>query len=972
MKNEFQIEKIRDRFQRKDMAEYRAIPLWSWNGRLEKEKLQKQMHWMRENGIGGFFMHARSGLETEYMSEEWMECIRFCAEEAEKIGMDAWIYDENGWPSGFAGGKLLEKEENRDMYILAETGDFDADAAVSYGLDGPRLVRMEKKGSDSEYLNLYLRTSVSTADILNPDVTDGFLRLTHERYREKFGEGFSEKIRGFFTDEPQYYRWNTPYTRMLPEYWRKEYGGDILDGLGLLFVEKEGYREFRYRYWKAMQTLMLENFAARLYGWCERNGVRLTGHFVEESSLGGQLMCCGGIMPFYEYEHIPGIDWLGRKSENELAARQVSSAAAQLGKKQVMTETFGCCGWDITPRELRRIAGFQYVNGVNLMCQHLIPYTEYGTRKHDYPAHYSPVNPWVAEEFGAFNDYFTRLGCLLAEGKETVNIAVLHPIRSACFDYKRGLEEEGFGVGELDGRLRQVCRMLSRENAAYHFLDETLLSKYGFVRDGKIGCGKCSYEYLILPFLLTMDKTTERLVREYVRQGGKVLVLGEKPEYLEGSRHNYDYLESSCTWEEILAAQPYRVKNAETEIYSTLRTLDGTSFLYVVNASREKTYRQTFVMGEGIHSFQQLHLDSMEAERVPLTVTLEPGEDGLFFPDGQKVEPEEPRIIHSLVFQNAEVSFEENYLPLDFVRYSSDGENYSEEWPVVALFEKFLEERREGRVFLKYEFEVRQKPEKILLRTEENRPLYAAVNGTLLTEAKQWEGEKGVLSYDISPYIRIGKNEYTVQVLWHESDAVYYALFGENVTECMKNCIVYDSELEPVYLAGGFGVYPAEGYKEDEDAGYVRADRFYIGKAPDAVSDPVTDGLPFIRGPVMMRQMIHLEDGNALLRVEGSWQSAQVRINGKSAGTLLFEREMDISGYAVPGDNLVEVRFLVSNRNLLGPQHFNGGRDRGISPWTFELDGTWKEGKSEFYHEDYDLKKLYAKGSDNIIKEREP
>ena len=210
MKNEFQIEKIRDRFQRKDMAEYRAIPLWSWNGRLEKEKLQKQMHWMRENGIGGFFMHARSGLETEYMSEEWMECIRFCAEEAEKIGMDAWIYDENGWPSGFAGGKLLEKEENRDMYILAETGDFDADAAVSYGLDGPRLVRMEKKGSDSEYLNLYLRTSVSTADILNPDVTDGFLRLTHERYREKFGEGFSEKIRGFFTDEPQYYRWNTP------------------------------------------------------------------------------------------------------------------------------------------------------------------------------------------------------------------------------------------------------------------------------------------------------------------------------------------------------------------------------------------------------------------------------------------------------------------------------------------------------------------------------------------------------------------------------------------------------------------------------------------------------------------------------------------------------------------------------------------------------------------------------------------
>ena len=91
--------------------EYRAVPFWSWNDKLETEKLKKQIRWMKDMGLGGFFMHARGGLKTPYMSDEWMECVSVCCDEAEKLHMDAWGYDENGWPSGFAGGKLLAKHE---------------------------------------------------------------------------------------------------------------------------------------------------------------------------------------------------------------------------------------------------------------------------------------------------------------------------------------------------------------------------------------------------------------------------------------------------------------------------------------------------------------------------------------------------------------------------------------------------------------------------------------------------------------------------------------------------------------------------------------------------------------------------------------------------------------------------------------------------------------------------------------------
>ena len=94
--------------------------------------------------------------------------------------------------------------------------------------------------------------------------------------------------------------------------------------------------------------------------------------------------------------------------------RQVASVAAQLGKEQVMLEMYGCCGWDVTPKELKSIAECQYVGGINLMCQLLLPYKEHGQRKGDYPAHFSHWNPWVNKGFKEFNDYFSLLGKTLA------------------------------------------------------------------------------------------------------------------------------------------------------------------------------------------------------------------------------------------------------------------------------------------------------------------------------------------------------------------------------------------------------------------------------------------------------------------------------------------------------------------------------------------------------------------------------
>lgn len=86
--------------------EYRSAPFWGWNDRLQKENLGEQIEGFKKAGMGGFFIHSREGLETEYLSTEWMEDVKFCVDKARENDLELWIYDEDKWPSGAAGGKV--------------------------------------------------------------------------------------------------------------------------------------------------------------------------------------------------------------------------------------------------------------------------------------------------------------------------------------------------------------------------------------------------------------------------------------------------------------------------------------------------------------------------------------------------------------------------------------------------------------------------------------------------------------------------------------------------------------------------------------------------------------------------------------------------------------------------------------------------------------------------------------------------
>ena len=927
---------------RETEKKYQCIPFWSWNDELDEQGLVEQVEWMNENGVGGFFMHARGGLKTEYLGEKWFDCIKACSEKAEELGMEAYAYDENGWPSGFVGGKLLDDIENHDRYLTFTIGNYDEKALVSYDMSGAGLRRINEPCENC--LNVYQHYATSTADVLNGEVVDKFIAMTHEEYKKR--DTYS--LKGFFTDEPQFYRWGTPYTKVLAPYFKEELGEDILDGLGLLFVEKEGYRAFRYKYWKAMQDLMLKNFGKKIYDWCDENGYKLTGHYVEESFLGGQMWCCGGCMPFYEYEHIPGIDYLGRWIAGEIAPKQVSSVSEQLGKKQVITETYGCCGWDVTPLELKMIAECQYVAGVNLMCQHLLPYAEHGQRKRDYPAHYSSVNPWVKKNFKQFNDYFSVLGKILAESREFANVGVLHPIRSTYLNYKRDTARHD--IGELEDAFSALAAKLVKEQISHHFIDETLLAKYGKVEGKKLVLGNCAYEYLVLPKIYTMDKTTEKLLREFVNAGGRVLLTDEKPTYLEGEEYDYSYLVSNVTWEEIAAAQPYAICGEFGDIRSVMRKDEnGKTLIYVVNLGEEADVE---IIAKDATAYSSYDILKDEFTTVGQKFHFDKGQSYLLYLcDGEFVAKKELKQL-KLGEKFTVVGTPENYITLDFVRFSTDGVNYSEPWHHMGVFNEMLKRRYEGKLYLKYEFTVDDVPSKCVLLAEDTNTLEVSINGVKVERCGSSDVERALYKYDVAKYLHEGTNEVLIVMNYFQSEQVYYALFGENVTESLKNCLAYDSDVEAVYLKGDFGVYGE--FEKGKADNVVLGQNFRIGKQKKEISSLIEEGYPFFSGDIVLKQTVCVEDTNAELVLDKRFQMLEAKVNGKYVDKLMFGYKLDLSNYLVKGENELEITLTVGNRNLLGAFHTREQESFSVGPYTFERMGTWTEdGKSSLLVESY-------------------
>jgi hypothetical protein len=610
-------------------TECRGGPFWVWNDTMEETHLSEQVESMREAGWGSFFPHARFGLTFDCLSEEWFEKVAFSVEEGIDAGMRPWLYDEDHWPSGYAGGAIPDLGPEYRVKCLALKSEL---APYDDPLD------VVERDGDAYHVAVTTapRDATTTAggtpyvDLMNPDVVDEFVARTYDRYDDYVGDHFGDDVPGIFTDEPQLFvkpdvpdlHGFVPWTVGLPALFEREYGYDLLEHLPSLFFDADANgrscEAVRYDFWRLVTERFVETFSERLGEWCRERDLALTGHYQHEHSIHEQIRTAGAVMPHYAHQGQPGIDHLGRnvvnRQNNPLKAKQCSSVARQFGR-DALCEVYGCSGQQLTFEDRKWLGDWQLVHGVTFINHHLSLYSMRGERKRDYPPNIFYQQPWW-EYNDRVADYLARTVYALRRGRAFADTLVLHPVQTGWISYSNFSETDLSAYTEhetmateaaqrVNEKLDGLIETLLAGHVNFDFGDELILEDVGSVDDGAFVVGEAAYDTVVLPHCRTLQASTVDLLEAFADAGGTVLVVGEEPALIEGRPAEgrlddlLDAAESTDADGVVeRARRPVRLLDAEGreaagDVAIHVRDVAGGLIAFLVNPDREESERFT-------------------------------------------------------------------------------------------------------------------------------------------------------------------------------------------------------------------------------------------------------------------------------------------------------------------------------------------------------------------------------------------
>lgn len=571
--------KLSDALFKAPTSEYRGAPFWAWNCKLDKTELLRQAEILTKMGFGGYHMHVRSGMATTYLSDEFMELIRACTDKAKELGAYAYLYDEDRWPSGAAGGYVTRDPKHR-MRILLFTrispeqiktagGSFRYSDAVTSVISpeaqllGKYDVLLNDKGELVSYQRLNAEENAggeawyaycqspspdtwynnqTYVNTLSKAAIDRFIEITYEAYLKSVGEEFGKSVPSIFTDEPQFSRKSTlpfanstttvtlPWSDDLPETFFAAYGEHFLDSMPELFWEKaDGLPSvIRYHFHDHICERFTEAFADNCGNWCRAHGLALTGHMYGEPTLLSQTGSTGESMRAYRSFDIPGIDMLSDRHEYT-TAKQAQSAVHQFGKDGMMSELYGVTGWDFDFRRHKTYGDWQAALGVTLRVPHLSWVSMQGEAKRDYPASINYQSSWW-KEYSYIEDHFARVATAMTRGRPVVRVGVIHPIESYWLHW--GPAEQTSGIREqLEDQFSKVTQWLLFGGIDFDFISESLLPAQNDKGGVPFRVGKMAYDVIVVPGCETLRSTTVERLSGFLAEGGKLILMGDLPRY---------------------------------------------------------------------------------------------------------------------------------------------------------------------------------------------------------------------------------------------------------------------------------------------------------------------------------------------------------------------------------------------------------------------------------------------------------
>jgi hypothetical protein len=963
-------------------AEYSSVPFWVWNDRITRAQIEEQLNDFKKHGIGGLFIHPRPGLVTPYLSEEWFALCRHAVALGKKLGMKIWLYDENSYPSGFAGGHVPSQmpDAGRSGLKMVHAKE------IPGGSDGEPIVVLQKSGEGYVDITSELKTKTfgpgeycifsvlkqkpspwfggfTYVDLMRRDVTEKFLDVTMNAYKRAIGADFGTVVPGVFQDEAEISPASEKgavvvnYTPALFDRFREKWGYDLRPHLPSLYEATGDWRRVRHNFYSLLLSLFLDNWAKPYYDYCTKNNLKFTGHYWEHSwpRPSGNP----DNLAFAAYAHMPGIDILMNQFAmdthaqfgNARAVKEIRSAANQMGRERTMSETFGAGGWDMTFSDQKRIADWEYALGVNLINQHLSYVTIKGARKRDHPLSFSYHEPWW-NNYTMLADYYGRLSVALTSGEQDNRVLVLEPTTTAWMYYAPA--DNADRLDAIGKRFQDFVNRLESAQLEYDLASENTLGDRARAEGSGLVVGERKYELVVLPpSLENLDASTLAVLGRYLEGGGRILCYGDPPKYVNGipatkaaglvatypkhwitarAEEDVRQIAELCT--------PYlgfEIRPADTTslrlLFHHRRSLKDCEIVFLANTNPSE-YARGIVTGaagscEEWDPFTggiKIRTHKAEQGKLYTDFSIPPGGSLLLClrPGADRgVAPRETRW-SEIPSSSATVvrRMDPNVLTIDYCDLTVGGKTESDLYFYDAQRKTF---QFHGLEKNPWDGGVQFKTE--ILDKDHFAPGsgFDATFHCAIAEGTDTESITAVI--ERPDLFRVGVNGHTLEPLrgrWWLDTAfgIYeigkYLRSGDNTIVVRSSPFTIHTELEPIYLLGNFALQNAP-------------KGFTIVPARALQSGVWTgQGMPFYSGRVVYTKTFTVSPdqlkGAALAVKLGQWKGvvSEVHVNGRKAGSIAFAPfECDVTKYLRPGKNEVAVVVYGSLKNTLGPHHNN-------------------------------------------------
>lgn len=966
--------------------EYGTTPFWVWNTKVNRKIIDSMMLDYKRNDFGGVIVHARPGLITEYLSDEWFDLFKYAQEKGKKLGLKVWIYDENSYPTGFGGGlvpdQMPESYNQGQMLYMTDVNTIPVnqeDIFIALKVEGEQFIDISstlatEKGKTGKYRIFrkvnYEKSNRGTVagpigssyvDLMAKGVTQKFMDITFKGYEKVAGQEFGKTVPGIFSDEPTIINEGKDCVRWTPDLFasfKEKWGYDLRTNLPSLFEETGNWKKIRHNYYQTLLQLFIDRWSKPMFNYTQQHNLIWTGHYWEHgwpSPYHGP-----DNMAMYAWHQMPGIDMLFNQFNEEKpvqfgnirAVKELGSVANQLGKKRTLSETYGGGGWELTFKDMKRLADWEFVLGVNFMNQHLSFMTITGARKYDYPPSFSYHEPWWPF-YKTLNQYFSRLSLCLSTGQQKNDILIFEPTTSAWMYYFRGKENKRFF--EIGKQFNNFVTTLQKAHVEYDLGSENIIKDQGMVQNGKFVIGQRAYSTVVIPpGMDNIDMPTFNLLKDYVKQGGKV-ILFEKPGFLNGDVSDELNLFSSSnmikaidanvqqTIQNHLLPSDIRISAMGNNpvggnLYYQRRQLSDGQLIFLSNASMEVASKGLLsvngkdVLMMNLFNGEIYNYPTKEnAGKVAFEFDIPPAGSMMFFVadkkqagfnmfiplrGGKTLVKTLPATIHRPAENTLMIDFCDLGLKKPDTAYKdlhvgvasntafkhfgfTDG--VGNPWNNRTQFKDRIVARdtfsRGTGYVASYHFEISKDVNPKQFRAVVEQPelwTNVSINGTKVKAQKgKWWLDRTFGVFEIGKYLKAGKNTLSLSV----SPMSVYA------------------EIEPVYILGDFNlVSAAKGWKITEPE-------------PLKFGSWNKQGLPLYGQGIKYTKKFQIQALAKEYTVKlKKWKGtvAAVKVNNVFAGIITSEpNDLRITPYLKTGVNKIEVEVIGSLKNLLGPHHNN-------------------------------------------------